>query len=302
MFGNSVDVGDSIVRKYYTGVQNFEVTAINPTKGELEKMYGRDINYDPEYIGTTTVTDGAGEREVTQIRLDFFLRNEIEDLSLKASFYLVDTFHKGQSGKFKVINDFGNTTWLTEEDIKSGDVPENMQWYNKSGMKIAKRGEEEVIDFLKNLLNLPIDLSKVTDVTTAYARFPKEELVKIFAGDVSMLSKVILNTNNKIGLLLGVKTKADNGMVQAVYNRKTLRQYIMNSTKADKFKYIQKDLAEAKANGAYGNVEFGPLDMVFREHSITPSSLNTSNLPPADDVFGNPSEISSEGDEDWMNV
>lgn len=296
-FGKSIEVKEGAARVYYTGVNNFDVIAVNPTKDELGKIYGRDVDYDPEYTGTTNVSDAAGEREVNQIRIDFYLRNEADKVNVKASFYLSDTYHKSATGKLKVINDFGNTTWLTEADVKGGNAPENMSWYNMSGVKVAKRGEEEIIDFLKNLLNLPIDLSKLADLSEAHAKFPKEVLASMFKGDVSLLKQIIDSSNNKLGVLLGVKTNAEGKIMQAVYTRKTLRQYVLHSNKADKFKYLSKDLNDAKANGAYGNVDFGRDDLVFREFVITPTEINANNLPAEEDAF--PSAEPEE--EDWLN-
>ena len=71
------------------------------------------------------------------------------------------------------------------------------------------KGEVEVISFLVNLLNLPFDPAKLSDVSKAYARIDKDEWVKIFAGDVSLFRGIVGGTNNKVGVLLGVKTKGD---------------------------------------------------------------------------------------------
>ena len=275
-FGKEQSAGGS-VKKLHTGAANFKVVGINPTKEELEAIYGRELNFDPEYTGTTTVTDSDGEREARQIRLDFYLHNEDEDLTEKLQFYVADTHHKSQSGKYKVINSFGKDTWLTEDAIKTKTLPDNMQWYNNDGVKVAKRGEVELISFLVNLLNLPWDTSKVADVSECYARIDKEEWAKIFTGDVSLLKGLIDSTNNKIGILLGVKTKGDGGLVQTSFNRHTLRQYVIGSTRADKFKYILKDLKEAQDAGAFGNVDFGPLDLSIREHQITPTAISADN-------------------------
>ena len=296
LFGKSVDVKEGVARKLYTGIENFNVIAVNPTKEELSKIYGRDVDYDPEYLGRTTVSDAAGEREVAQLKVDFYLRSEESGISTKVSYYISDTFHKSATGKLKVINSFGNTTWLEESDIKSGNAPENMSWYNTTGMKVAKRGEEEIIDLLKNLLNLPIDISKLNDPSEAFASFSKDVLTGFFKGDVKLLKDVIDSSNNKIGVLLGVKTKADGGLIQSAFTKKTLRQYVLHSTKADKFKYIEKDLIEAKNNGAYGNVDFGANDFSLREYAITPTVINKDNAPSEEDVF----QVSEE-EEDWLS-
>lgn len=284
-FGQAKEVKEGGARVFFTGVENFKVIAVNPTQVELRALYGRDVEFNPEYLGTTTVSDAAGEREVAQLKIDFFLRNEESNMNVKCTFYMADTFHKSATGKLKVINDFGNTTWLSEEDVKAKQAPANMNWYNMSGVKVAKRGEEEVIDFLKNLLNLPIDLSKLTDQSEAHAKFTADTMKAMFKGDVSLLRQIIDSTNNKVGVLLGVKTKADGGLMQACYTRKTLRQYILSSNKADKFKYLQKDLADAKANGAYGSVDFGNEDFSIREFKVTPTAISTENMPAQQDIF-----------------
>jgi hypothetical protein len=302
-FGKQVEVGEGVQRQLFTGAENFKVVGINPTKAELETLYGREINFDPEYIGTTKVTDSDGEREVPQIRLDFYLANEENTVTTKLQFYIADTHHKSQTGKYKVINSFGRDTWLDQEAIKTKQVPDNMSWYSAVGVKVAKRGEVELISFLVNLLNLPWDLSKVDDPSEAYAQISKEEWVKIFAGDVTLLRNVVDSTNNKIGVLLGVKTKGDGKLVQTTFNRHTLRQYVVAGTKKDKFKYILKDLDEAVAAGAFGNVDFGPRDLSLREHEITPTSVSTENTNQLD-VFATadaPAEEVTADDDDWLN-
>jgi hypothetical protein len=201
-----------------------------------------------------------------------------------------------------VINSFGKDTWLTEEAIKTKTLPDNMQWYNADGVKVAKRGEVELISFLVNLLNLPWDTSKVADVSECYARIDKEEWAKIFAGDVSLLKGLIDSTNNKIGILLGVKTKGDGKLVQTAFNRHTLRQYVIGGTRADKFKYILKDLKSAQDAGAFGNVDFGPLDLSIREHQITPTAISADNTNQFD-AFAQAepaADAVTMSDDDWL--
>ena len=70
----------------------------------------------------------SGEREVGQIRLDFFLANEDNSITTKIQFYVGDTHHKSASGKYRVINSFGKDTWLTGEAIKDKNIPDNMYW------------------------------------------------------------------------------------------------------------------------------------------------------------------------------
>lgn len=302
-FAKGSEIGEGVQRQLYVGAENFKVVGVNPTKEELEKMYGREITFDPDYIGTTKVSDSDGEREVPQVRLDFYLANEDESVTTKLQFYVADTHHKSQTGKYKVINAFGRDTWLDSDSIKTKIIPDNMQWYRSEGVKVAKRGEVELVSFLVNLLNLPFNLDKVEDIAKAYASIDKDEWTKIFAGDFTLLRNIITNTNNKIGVLLGVKTKVDGKLVQTTFNRHTMRQYIISSNKAEKFKYLLKDLDESVAAGAFGNVDFGPRDLSLREHNISPTVISTENANQLD-VFataGVSDDAVSDDADDWLN-
>lgn len=302
-FGSNNEIQEGGNRKFFTGVENFKVVAVNPSKEELEALYGREINYEPEYIGTQNVSDGDGEREVPQVRLDFFLDNgDAENpITTKVSFYVMNTHHKSTTGKYKVINSFGKSTWLTEEDLRGKTVPGNMNWYDTTGLKAAKRGEEEVVDFIANLLNLPWDLTKVADPSDAYAEIEKEQWEQIFKGNFTYLKEIIESTNNKVGLAMGVKVGEDQSMRQVIFNRKSLRQYTKSSNKANKFQWLDKAVQEAKANGAYGTTNFGPSDYSIREFSITPSQLTIENLPEETDVFATAPAAAPVGDDDdWL--
>jgi hypothetical protein len=303
-FGKSRESGDaSPARKFHTGVENFKVLAVNPTKEELEKLWGREIEFTPEYTSKNTVSDGDGEREIDQIRLDFYLTNEDESISAKHQFYIGRSHHKSQSGKLRVINAYGATAWLEEDDIKAGTTSASMSWFDTTDMRVALRGEEELVGFLVNLLNLPWDLSKVADKTEAYAQFSKESWAKIFKEDVSELKAIIDSTNNKVGVALGVKTKADGGLIQTTFNKSTVRQYVKSQSKANKFQYLLRDINETQAAGAMGSIDFGPQDLELREYSIEPSSLDKSTAEEAD-PFAAPvgSGDGSVGDDnDWMS-
>ena len=301
-FGKSNEVSEGSSRKFYTGVENFKVTAVNPSKAEIEDIYGREINYEPEYLGTQNVQDSDGEREVDQIKIDFFLSNEDVDnpISTKATFYVAKTHHKSQTEKIKVINDFGKTAWVSEDHARSKTTPENMSWYNVSGMKVAKRGEEELVDFIANLLNLPWDANKVSDPSEMHAKFETEHWEQMFKGDFSYLQSIIDGTNNKVGLALGVKVADDQTMRQEVYRKKSLRQFTMHSSKPTKFLYLDKSITETKANGGYGTTDFGPDDYTLREYSITPTSLDSSNAPEQTDIFASSTASSNDSDDSWM--
>ena len=265
-------------------------------------MYDRELNFTPEYVGTTKVTDSDGEREVNQIRLDFFLANEDNSITTKVQFYVADTHHRSASGKYKCINSFGRDIWLEKDAVQTKTLPDNLSWYNADGVKVAKRGETEMISFLVNLLNLPFNLDKVSDVSEAYARIDKAEWAKIIGGDVTLLRNIVAGTNNKVGILLGVKTTGEGKLRQTALNKHTLRQFTLSSTKPAKYKYILKDLDDAKANGALGNVDFGPRSLILGEHQLEATVISDENTNQTD-IFATaetPTGSDMEDDQDWL--
>ena len=300
-FGASNEIKEGAGRKFFTGVENMKIVAVNPSKSELEEIYGRELSYEPDYLGEQTVKDADGEREAKQVRIDFFLDNDDSEnpITTKASFYVIDTYHKSQSNKYRVINDYGKTQWFPEENVKSKTAPSSVSWYNVDGVKVAKRGEEELVDFIANMLNIPYDVTKANNPSDCHAKFEKEQWEAIFKGDFSYLKTIVESTNNKVGVALGVKVADDKSMRQVIFNKKTLRQYVLPGNKADKYKWLDKAVKEAKANGAYGTTSFGPDDYTLREFTLSPDSLSTDNLPPEEDVFDKTNAPASD-DMSWL--
>lgn len=299
-FGNGEEV-KSFENKFYTGVENFTVNAVSPSKEEMEALFGRDINFVPEYVGITKVSDADGEREVPQVKIDFFLSNGSKeaDVRTKATFYVADTHHKSTTNKMKVINVYGQDSWLEQTHIDNKTLPQNMQWYDNKGVRVARRGEVELIDFLKNLLNIAFNNDKLENKAQAEAYIEEADWALIFKGDFSPIRKLVASTNNKVGLALGVKTGSDGSLKQTVYTRKALRQYTMHSKRPDKFKWILQSIQETQAGGGMAQVDFGPEDLVFRQFKLIPNQLSLDNAPDAVDVFDSPATGSASDDLDF---
>ena len=114
-------------RVYFTGVTPLKILAINPTKKELEAIYGREMEKEPEYLS-------ADENNIKKMRIDFIcqihkndrLKVDLDSIE-RVSFFIEDKPRIGQeSGKYQVINIYGETTWATKEQIKEGKLPENL--------------------------------------------------------------------------------------------------------------------------------------------------------------------------------
>ena len=86
-FGKAQESKEAAEIKRYTGVGSVFVVGVNPNKSELEKLYERELDKDPEYV---TEKDG-----VVSARVDFIVKtdtaakcnNDIELLT-KASMFI----------------------------------------------------------------------------------------------------------------------------------------------------------------------------------------------------------------------
>ena len=58
--------------KLMTGLVPMMVVAVNPSKKELEAIYGKDLEKEPEYIS-------ADENGVKKLRVDFIMKTVIND-------------------------------------------------------------------------------------------------------------------------------------------------------------------------------------------------------------------------------
>jgi hypothetical protein len=156
----------------YTGVSNFKIDAVNPTKEELSEILGMTL-----------------ENELTyENRIDIRLSND--DVNTKTSFWLKDEEVKTDKdgGKFMYINGLGQTTW-------GPDVDSLPDWYDRKDVRIARKGEADIYSFMIGWLN--------PDLRDGELVLPFEELCN---GDVSSLKGAIEHfSDREVKGVLGVK-------------------------------------------------------------------------------------------------
>lgn len=233
-------------RKLYTGFAKLKPVMVNPNKDELSAFYGgANIEKEPVYVGK----DDEGK---SQCRVTIFLE-DTEDLGIKTSvtYYVVKKIQEAESGKIRVINKYGQNTWVDPEHIDAGTVPDNMSWFSTEGMRKAAVGEPELIDFLKNVANVT-GLLKATekgDLSLAECAF--EDVNKIIKGDVSEIKTIIEEFGNTVGFMLGVKSTGEGKNYQYVYPRKTIRGFF------DDFTGIVEEIESSQERGSMENVFFG---------------------------------------------
>ena len=249
-----------------TGLVPMMVVAVNPSKKELEAIYGRDLEKEPEYIS-------ADENGVKKLRVDFIMKTVIndklgcnEEIITKVPFFLEDKpAYTSDGSKVYMLNLYGENACIPVEDAKKNTLPDNMQWYNTTKMRPAYRGEIELVGFLKQYLGIPNRAFKdkvIPDVSKAEIQL--EKIKNYFNGDIKEFVSVVnlRKPTNIILLAGGVRTTDDNKQYQAWYLKKPLKY---GTTNLD---YIKRDIAERQSQM---NVDFGPADLRFRIYSNEPT-------------------------------
>lgn len=258
--GKTYESTEAFESKKYIGVGSSFVLAVNPTKQELEQIYGHEVANEPVYVD-----EG---KEVGNVRIDFIVKTDpalndgIEAIN-KATFFLSDepAYNKDKT-KVQVIDKYGNFTFAPVEDVR---MSKKLLSANGKEMKIvssyraAYRGEADLVDFLKKYLGVQ-DAFNYANGSWELKENPEdyefglEHIKDYFSGDVRELKEALkLQPNNKIKLLYGVRT-TEKGQFQAVCTRSDMT--LRNSANANSLLALEKNLANAKLAGAFKDTEY----------------------------------------------
>ena len=269
--------------KRYIGVMSAHVLAVNPDMAELSKIYGRDFDNEPEYTGQKDVNG----KNVEFARIDFILKNDETlnsiDFTTKITFFLRNEYRfnspDAEVRKVQVIDRYGRTAWVTKEECKAHAVPQY-----KSGpanidadYRPAYMGEEELTEFIKNYLNIP-NVTRYNKSTGVWSMVSNPEdsearldnIVNYFKGDFTELRNIIARQpENKIKVLVGVRTTDDGKQYQDVYTRMTLRNGVRD------YGRLAKDVEERKNAGGFQSTEFMCVDLM--EYNPAPTNFSAAN-------------------------
>ena len=280
--------------KRYVGIGSSYVVAVNPTKKELEALYGHEIANEPEYV-----IDGEHGKEA---RVTFIVKtnpetcNGVEILN-RVTFTLRNTpAYNRDETKVQVIDQYGNTSWANVEDAKVGkkllSEAGNSLRIDDS-YRMAAYGEPELVNFLKIYLGVGnafdyINGSWVKKATADECVFGLEKVKDYFKGDFSEIKEAIaLQPNNRVKLLYGVRTTDDNKQYQTVCTR--LNMVLYNGAGSRAYENLEKELERAKQNGAFPNTVFsnsGNSVKDLEEYVLTPTDLSTPTASTStDDVM-----------------
>ena len=273
--------GASVAR--YIGVAPIYVLGVNPTKSELEGYYNTSLEKDPEYTGS--------KDNVPFVRIDFVVKTDATrsnniDLTTKVTFFLRREKRVNRDNtKVQVIDKYGRTAWVTNEQLKAKEIPmyANGPANLDADYRPVYNGEENLTNFIKTYLNIP-SVQKYVNGAWVMVDNPQdcearlEHIEDYFKGNFQELKEIIaMQPNNKVKALFGVRA-ADNGsLYQDVFGDMFLRN---NSTD---YTRLEKEVTERKNNGAYPNSLFTICDL--REYTVEATNLDSSTVEVEDDPW-----------------
>ena len=162
--------------KTYSGLTNVNVTAVNPTMGELHAMDIK-VKSEPNYMVA------IGDEDY--FKLTFWLKNE--EGNFKLEILMQDKPRVSQTGKHQWMNNIGQSTW-------SEDAP-TYEWWKTEGQRKAYSGEETLINFVKAWANVASGDEVSFDTI--------DQIVK---GDLTELKSLVSALkDNQVRVLIGVK-------------------------------------------------------------------------------------------------
>ena len=303
-FGKAQVSKEATEIKRYTGVGSVFVVGVNPNKTELEKLYDRELDKDPEYI---TEKDG-----VTSARIDFIIKtdptakcnNGIELLTKFSMFIRNEYRFNRDKTKVQVIDKYGRTAWVTKEQAKAHEIPvyKNGPANIDKDYRPAYVGEEDITNFLKLFLGISNVEKWVKNEATGRREVvglvdnPQdcecrlENIEDYFKGKFNEIKGAInLMPNNKIKVLFGVRTTDEGKQYQDVYTRKFL------SNTVSVYDKLAEDVQTNKDNGAYPNTEFVIADL--QEYTVQATNFNNTNNDNGDMPFDGEAPAAT----DWFN-
>lgn len=258
------------VFKKYTGVGAYKVLAINPSIATLQKLYpNRAEMTEPDYL-----LPERGDKP-NGCRIDIYLesipeKNNGATFISKVSYFLSNTPMQSKNEmKVQIIDKFGDTCWISKEDLKKGNLPPTI---SSQGLRMAYQGEENLTKFLRAMLNIPkrgyfkdgTYTVTVKDENNAVCQL--DHIADYFKGDFKELHDIIKSAANlKLKLLTGVRTTLDNKQYMEFYIACPMPYSQQN------YSYMHTMLMKDKERGVLDKSYFGDPPYDFQEYVVTPT-------------------------------
>lgn len=225
-------------KKMYQGLAKLIPVAVNPTKEQLGKILGTEIEREINYDNGDT------------FRLDFWTREVNVNKFIKFSIFISNEDVVSKSGNNQYINNFGKTGYFKDLDAitaKNEKATEEWQKMKMDGIRVAKKGESTLYEFLIALYN--------ASNTKPFPQF--ESWKKLAAGSLTEIKDVITDAaskERKFHLLVGVK----DGKYQDAWTSMFLPELF--TAKTEQYFFNKAADVDYPFKSDWGN------DLVFREY------------------------------------
>lgn len=272
--GKPVTEGNSF--PVYTGVVPMKIIAINPNKKELEAIYGRPFENDPEYIGVDPKTG------IKRLRIDFIGKTIPEkcngvEMITRITTWLNDAVqYNADKTKVKVINPYGQTAWLTKEEFKEKRLPDGIpaSLFLMEDPRPCLIGEERLMKIIQAAVNIPRVVADfatgelIKNKADASCRF---DTIKDMVGKGNIAElKSTIPAMKLFKMGAGARITDDNRIYQDWF-----LDYPMKGGVND-MKYYDAALKRAKSNGGYANTNFGKMPYEVQEYVVKPTNLKAA--------------------------
>jgi hypothetical protein len=231
-------------KSYYTGIGEFKVMMFNPTRSELNKIFGKedsDTDKELEYFKEndevkTWNEDGTEGDSIfcDRVNVTAWCREVSTDSIFPITFRIYKTPEKSKTGKVKVVNQHGKSIYVDSVEnapdflkFTPGKIKQPLEY------RRAFKGEAEFMEFLACWVNVnPFEAED-------NSLFPENQK-RFWAGDMSEINSLVANLeNNTVMAGVFVKKKEDTdeegNTVEKVYNNVSTRAFCTGS----KMKYFR---------------------------------------------------------------
>lgn len=127
------------------GLAQCKVLAFNPSKEELEKILGKDLEKDPEYDVDDDVVDmdDGSTKVFKKQRLNVWLEEVKTGMKFVMRQTLIDKIQESKSGKVRFVDNKGNLSYYVDsEENLVAFMKENPHW-------VLRVGEHDLYRFLR---------------------------------------------------------------------------------------------------------------------------------------------------------
>lgn len=286
--GKQVEENQSFRR--YVGFAPVKVLCVNPNKAQLAEI-GINVNDEPVYK-TQIEVDG---KKVNQTRVTIYVQttdndNKVDIISNVNFFCTNEVNVNRDKTKFQVIDNFGESSWVTKEQYQTKALPPKTKMFGD--YRPAKRGEVELTKFIKYWAGIE-DRTRwdnnaqtfvpVNDVENCDIQLNWED---IMSGKLEEIKGLIAaakeketkeNVVYKIKVLFGVQTTSEGRRYQTIFSRDFMRNNNNGYTN-----FYKKNIEDYKKSGGMANVEYSA--MIIHEYIPEKSVVTPSDSPIPDTI------------------